>query len=337
MLTFLSRTLYKLSFLYERKKLLNGTAVPNIKDCLTSASDYGSGFEIQNSPNQLISWDSSFKSISENTNALVFTNEYGNKELKFKSRIRVGNYIFSEFKIHHSKEDRDDVPIRGASIYIESGGSPKNIFHTLYASLLSAKNAELIHEEQYGIHNADCDFFCVNIEGIEFSLSIDYNSAFKAKSSDLILSIENKRKYNSYLKLDFDLNISDHTILGAKKGFWIEKDFRKNIWVKNIYLPDKRFEEESYLVRDDVNKKLIFACANDSLVFGLEEINCISLQRIQEDRFSDTSKMWVHFKNGQKLRVFNMSISSEIDLKMLTDQLKSFTPIKIERDEDGWD
>ncbi|MCX6180329.1 MAG: hypothetical protein NT150_00180 [Bacteroidetes bacterium] len=334
MITLLSRFLYQLSFRHERRKILKRSSLPNVRNSSSFFADCGDGFEIQSSPKKILSWDTTYKSLSECNNAIVETDRLGNKTIKFKSRIRVGNFMFSDIEICQSNDELQEVPLRRASINIDSDGSPKCVFHTLYSSLLSMENAQLIHEEQYGVHNSDVDFFCVEIEGIEFSASIEYKNAFLAKDDNLILSIENNRKHDSYLAVNFELHFNDRSVLGAKSKFSINKDYRKSTNVKRITLSDLKSNEEAYVAKDKVNNKLIFASGADAIIVELEVIKFLSFQRIIGDRFGTSTTLAVNFIDGTKLHVFNMP--DDHDTNELYEQIARVAPCEVRKIEDDY-
>lgn len=72
--------------------------------------DYENGFEIQSPEKQFVSWETTYEELESNGSIIFKKSPYGQKVLKFKYPIRIGNIILKDFRSYFDNYRRD-VPV----------------------------------------------------------------------------------------------------------------------------------------------------------------------------------------------------------------------------------
>ena len=261
-----------------KKEIWRKHYVPTFKILTSNNNDYNLGFEIQSTPKQFISWDTTYEELEKNKNTLFEKSPYGQKLLKFNAPVRIGNILLKDFGAYFDN-DRADVPVLHYYTHCFNNIATDES----YLQLKKVLNKDLTSSKMNtGYERADQKNINFNLKGMHLSICYTYDSDWLFNGGYTSLSIENKREYPSLLhneSYEELMVISDFLLF--KGNIKMSGDYRKNKNIKNR--PEKinlQFKDNTIIWVDNKNKKIGFSSNHIAELFDIDEINSFCIQNI---------------------------------------------------------
>lgn len=262
---------------------------PNYAIVKGDFNDYEKGFEIQSAEPQFISWDTTFSSLESNDAVYFDTSPYGQKRMKFKYPVRIGNIQIDHIYTYFDNL-RKDVPV--LEYYVNcfnSAGTDKS-----YEDLKQVLLPDLgIDPNPMGYERSDQKHIYFNANGISLSICYTYNSKWQFDGGYTLLQIKNHREYPALLideTYESELVVSDFLILPGK--VFMRGDYKSNTKVKRRQQKIiDQFKDKTVVWRDDVNHKIGFACGAFSQVYDQDEIKSLLIQNVLPARGGGSSNL----------------------------------------------
>lgn len=260
-------------------------------------NDYEKGFEIQSAEPQFISWDTTYSALESNDAVYFDTSPYGQKLIKFKYPIRIGNIQVDHLYAYFDKL-RKDVPVLEFYVYCFNSVGTDKSYEDLKQVLLTDLG---IDPNPMGYERADQKHIYFNANGVSLSICYTYNSTWQFDGGYTLLQIKNHREYPALLideKYESELVVSDFLILPGKVS--MRDDYKRNAKVKRRQqkIMDQ-FQDKTLVWRDDVNHTIGFACGAFSQVYGQDEIKSLVIQNVLPARGSGSSNLELVLEHGK--------------------------------------
>ncbi len=241
-------------------------------------NDYDQGFEIQSPEREFISWKTTYETVENNTSVVFEKSPYGQQLLTFKYPVRFGNIQLMNFYSYFDRV-RKDAPV---SEFFEQCFNAAAT-DTSYTDLKHVLVRDLgLDPNRTGYERADQKNIYFNANGISISICYTYNSDWHFDCGYTSFAIKNLRDYPALLidaEYESELVVSDFLIFPGK--IYMPSDYKSNEKVKRR--PQKitdQFQNKTVVWRDDVNRKIGFACGNFSQVYDQEEIKSLIIQNV---------------------------------------------------------
>ncbi|PQJ72515.1 hypothetical protein [Polaribacter butkevichii] len=261
-----------------KKEIWRKNHQPTFKILTSNYNDYHLGFEIQSTPKQFISWDTTYDELEKNKNTLFEKSPYGQKILKFNAPVRIGNILLKDFSAYFDNA-RTDVPV--LHFYTHCFNSTAT--DESYIQLKKILNTDLASSKMNnGYERADQKNINFNLTGMHLSICYTYDSDWLFNGGYTSLSIENKREYPALLHNEgYEEVMVISNFLLLQGNITISGDYKKNKYIKKR--PEKiniQFKKNTIIWVDDKNKKIGFSSNNMAQVFDIAEINSFYIQNI---------------------------------------------------------
>ncbi|MFB9053627.1 hypothetical protein ACFFVB_11130 [Formosa undariae] len=254
-------------------------------------ADYNDGFEIQSEPKLFVSWDITYQEIEQNKHIYFETSPYGQKLLKFKYPVRIGNVIYDDFQAYFDNK-RSDVPVLYfySDCYNDSGndGSYYDLKHVLSRDLMG-------NEALNGYERDDQKNLIFNLKGIALSICYTYDSRYQYDGGNTSVIIQNHREYPELLMdKDYEARIVISDAVTFDGDFSCPKDYTKNERIK--YRPSvitEKFKAQPVIWIDAVNNKMGCSANGYAQTFNVAEIESLSVRNILPARGRGGAELYI--------------------------------------------
>ncbi|WP_434036052.1 hypothetical protein [Formosa sp. 4Alg 33] len=265
--------------------------------------DYHDGFEIQSQPKQFISWEITYRELENHQYIYFETSPYGQKLLKFKYPVRIGNVIFNDLQAYFDNK-RTDVPVLYfySDCYNDMGndGSYYDLKHVLTCDLMG-------DEALNGYERDDQKNLIFDLKGIALSICYTYDSRYLFDAGNTAVTIQNHREYPELLTdKEYEARIDISEALPLQGDLEVSKDYMKNERI--TYRPravSERFMDQPVIWTDVKNDKIGFSAHGYAELFNLDEIESFSIQNMLPAKGSGGAYLEVLLINKTKHTVFS--------------------------------
>ncbi|WP_148304588.1 hypothetical protein [Formosa agariphila] len=264
----------------------------------TNYTDYNLGFEIQSEEKVFISWDDTYVDLNEHEHTFIDVSPYGQKILKFKYPIRIGNVILNNFTAYFDNA-RTDIPVLHYYTHAINASSSDTSYYELKTRLQS----DFSNDNQFfGYEREDQNSFSFRANDIVFSLVYTYDSTYQFNGGYTSFSVKNEREYPEYLvDLDYESKIEVSDFIQINENIRTVSNYKSNSKIKRR--PENlksHVGEAPTLWIDHKNSKIGFADQSYCQVFDKSEIQSFTIQNILPAKGGGGSYLELDFKDNKK-------------------------------------
>lgn len=280
-----------------KKEIWRRTYEPNYVILAGDLNDYEKGFEIQSPEPQFIQWETTCQALENNSAVYFDRSPYGQKLLKFKFPIRIGNIRITNFYTYFDNVRKDAPVLEYYVDCFDTAGTDKS-----YIELKQVLAHDLgIDPNSRGYERDDQKHIYFKAKGIHLSICYTYNSTWQFDCGYTSFHIKNTREYEALLideTYEYELVVSDFLILPGK--VFMRGDYKSNTKVKRRQQKIiDQFQYETVVWRDDVNHKIGFACGAFSQVYDQDEIKSLQIQNVLPAKGGGSSNLELILELGK--------------------------------------
>lgn len=279
-----------------KKEIWRRTYEPTYSLLNGDFNDYDKGFEIQSPQPQFIPWETTYKALEKNEAVYFATSPYGQKLLKYKYPIRIGNLLFNDLASYFDDVRKDAPVLEFHTDCFDKNGTDKS-----YNELKQVLVRDLgIDKNKAGYERADQNNIYFNLSGISLSLCYTYDSTWQYNGGYTLVSIKNLREYPAFLidaAYEQEIVISNYLILPG--SIYMPANYKINERVKRrAQKISDQFQDKTVIWIDDANNKIGFACDQFSQVYDKDEIKALGIQNVLPARGPGSGNLELILEQG---------------------------------------
>lgn len=266
-------------------------------------NDYQSGFEIQSPQREFINWDTTYEKVGESPNVFFEQSPYGQKILKLKFPVRIGNVLLTDFSAYFDT-DRSDVPVQHFFTHcIDKTNTDKSYF-----DIKARLQKDFLEENQFlQYERADQNSFSFKVKGIGFSLVYTYDSDWQFDGGYTSLNIQNHREYPELLlnsEYENIMEVSSYLIMHESTSLALSYKRDQNVKRRPVNLFPNNNNSPVIWV-DNKNSKIGFGDDTYALILDKVEITSLTIQDILPAKGRGGSYLMVDRKDKKNITVFS--------------------------------
>jgi len=264
---------------------------------IDNSIELSKGFMILNPSHEFIDWDRTVNSIHETDSIKFVTNEYNQKCIQFKGKVKIGNLEVNEFYGHLGK--RNDAPILYYSAKLRNEKGNDESYFDAKKSLSNFKKSE----DFYSFYEReDQNSITWERDGISKSITYWYDTQYGYESCYTSIVVRNKREY-PHLYKNNDI-IKKESI----KRLYV---FRTVLWSRDNYKEDPTIKEKPQLITDLSNgfpciwineseKTIGFGGQKFCQEFNNDDVESLHLQNVHPAKGSGASYFEIKLKGTDR-------------------------------------
>lgn len=265
-------------------------------------SDYDEGFEIQSPEKEFISWDTTYGELAKSKQVYIDESPYGQKIIKFKFPVRVGNILMNHLRAYLDNVRREDAPMLHfyADCYDETNS------HNSYWELKETLERYIeVKEHLPGYERDDQHYYSVAINGMQISIVYTFDSDWQFNGGSTSLSIKNNREYADLLvDQDYEKAIEVSDFFFLNEQIEIIGNYKKDPQVRRR--PEKlnlKAGDKPVVWLDNKNGRLGFADKTRCKVEALNTIESFAIQNILPAKGGGGAYLIIKLNSGKSYEV----------------------------------
>lgn len=281
-----------------------------------SNRDYRKGFEVLCIPPIFVSWDTTYEEFKTMNIGHTYKDEFESTYFRIDYPVRIGSMTVEGLEFYY-EFGRENIAVQSyfASLYSENNTDKS------YCELRNLWMKSIpIEIDEVGFEREDQKYVSFDMDSIYLSICYTYDSEFTYDDGSTSLKIDNRRDYSNVLdKTKPVINASTSEIHVFKSRFSLIPDYRRHEFVKGT--PDYILEEvnkNNVFWKDVQNNSIGFTDGLQSVVFSLDEVECIYIQNVLPAKGGGYLELGIKTMSGESIGIYYGDLGSlENDIKKI--------------------
>lgn len=281
-----------------------------------SDMDYTKGFEVLCNAPIFVSWDTTYEEFKTMDIGYTYMDEFENTYFRIDYPVRIGSMTIEGLEFYY-EYGREDIAVQSyfSSLYNENNTDKS------YCELRDLwMNAMSVEIDEVGFEREDQKYASFDMDSIYLSICYTYDSEDTYDDGSTSLMIDNRRDYSVVLdKTKPVINAITSVTHVFESRFSLIPDYKRHRFV--IGTPDYILDEVSknnVLWRDVQNNNFGFTDGLQSVVFCLDEVDCIYIQNILPAKGAGYLELGIITTSGESIGIYYGELGSlENDIKKI--------------------